>query len=40
MQEEGTTPEGFPVDGTGKVETKDLGMGGPGNQAYGTFRFL
>lgn len=28
VQEEGTTPEGFPVDGTGKVETKDLGMEG------------
>ena len=28
VQEEGTTPEGFPVDGIGKVETKDLGMEG------------
>lgn len=28
VQEEGTTPEGFPVDETGKVETKDLGMEG------------
>ena len=28
VQEEGTTPEGFPVDETGKVETRDLGMEG------------
>lgn len=28
VQAEGTTPEGFPVDETGKVETKDLGMEG------------
>ncbi len=28
VQAEGITPEGFPVDATGKVETKDLGMDG------------
>ena len=28
LQEEGETPEGFSVDKSGKVETKDLGMDG------------
>lgn len=28
LQEEGETPEGFSVDASGKVETKDLGMDG------------